>query len=521
MKKTPDINPESQDIAELQAMVKALMSEQKGWQEKEAQWQQERQSLIEQFKLALDRQFAKRSEALKPYNEAQGDLFNEAECEAAKAEEEVVTTTTTTKRRGKRQPLPQDLPREILVLDLDEYDKQCSCCQHTLHKIGEDRSEKLEFTPAVLKVLEVVRPKYACRRCEQKAETSRIHQQPAPESIIPKSFATESLLANIILGKYQYALPLYRQETLFSQAGIELSRTTMARWVIQVSEKFKPLYQALKKHLLEQVVVQADETPLNVLKEDKQCYMWLYCSGADSPEGTLPGMKNIVLFDYQNSRARACPVDFLGDYSGYLQSDGYGAYDGLTQVTNVGCFAHARRKFMDAKKLQGKGKSGKADVALAKIQKLYALESRLKLTSAEESWSERQSSAKPMLDDFYDWLTSQKVIESSPLGKAIKYTLGQWPKLIRYVEDGHLSIDNNRAERAIKSLVIGRKNWLFANNPNGADASALLYSIIETAKANGLILYDYMVKCMKELAKPEPDINSLLPWNFSRLCCLI
>lgn len=294
----------------------------------------------------------------------------------------------------------------------------------------------------------------------------------------------------------------------------------MARWVIQMSEKFKPLYQALKTHLLEQIVVQADETPLNVLKEDKQCYMWLYCSGADSPEATLPGMKNIVLFDYQNSRARACPVGFLGDYSGYLQSDGYGAYDGLTKVTNVGCFAHfahARRKFMDAKKLQGKGKSGKADVALAKIQKLYALESRLKLASAEERWSERQSSAKPTLDDLYDWLTTQKVIESSPLGKAIKYTLGQWPKLIRYVEDGHLSIDNNRAERAIKSLVlvIGRKNWLFANNPNGADASALLYSIIETAKANGLILYDYMVKCMKELAKSEPDIDSLLPWSFS------
>jgi len=508
MKKTPDINPKSQNIAELQAMVKALMSEKK-------EWQQERQSLIEQFKLALDRQFAKRSEALKPYNEAQGDLFNEVECEAAKVEDEVITTTTTTKRRGKRQPLPKDLPRETLVLDLDEHDKQCSCCQHTLHKIGEDRSEKLEFTPAVLKVLEVVRPKYACRQCEQKAETSRIHQQPAPISIIPKSFATESLLANIILGKYQYALPLYRQESLFTQSGIELSRTTMARWVIQVSEKFKPLYEALKVHLLEQVVVQADETPLNVLKEDKQCYMWLYCSGADSPEATLPDMKNIVLFDYQNSRARACPMNFLGDYSGHLQSDGYAAYDGLANVTNVGCFAHARRKFMEAKKLQGKGKTGKADVALAKIQKLYALESRLKLASVEERWSERQSRAKPLLDDLYDWLTSQKVIESSHLGKAIKYTLGQWPKLIRYAEDGHLSIDNNRAERAIKSLVIGRKNWLFANNPNGADASALLYSIIETAKANGLILYDYMVKCMKELAKPEPNINSLLPWNFS------
>ncbi|WP_283129815.1 IS66 family transposase [Enterovibrio norvegicus] len=512
MKKTPDINPESQDIIALQAMVKALMSEQK---QKEAQWQQERQSLIEQFKLALDRQFAKRSEALKPYHDAQGDLFNEAEYEAAKEDEEVVTTTTTTKKRGKRQPLPKDLPRDTLVLDLDEHDKQCPCCQHALHKIGEDRSEKLAFTPAELKVLETVRPKYACRQCEQHAEKSRIHQRPAPDSIIPKSFATESLLANIILGKYQYALPLYRQETLFSQSGIDLSRTTMARWVIQVSEKFKPLYQALRAHLLEQIVVQADETPLNVLKENKQCYMWLYCSGADSPDATLAGMKNIVLFDYQNSRAGACPVNFLGDYGGYLQSDGYRVYDGLSHVTNVGCFAHARRKFMEAKKLQGKGKSGKADIVLAKIQKLYALESRLKSVSAKTRYTERQAHAKPMLDDLYAWLTSQKVIESSALGKAIKYTLGQWPKLVRYVDDGHLSIDNNRAERAIKSLVIGRKNWLFASTPQGADASALLYSIIETAKANGLILYDYMVHCMKELAKPEPDIDPLLPWNFS------
>ncbi|MBD1578038.1 IS66 family transposase, partial [Vibrio sp. S11_S32] len=276
MKKMTYINPESQDITELQAMVKALMSEQKSWQEKESQWQQERQSLIEQFKLALDRQFAKRSESLKPYDEAQGDLFNEVECEAAKAESDVViTTATTTKKRGKRQPLPKDLLRETRLLDLDEHDKQCPCCQHALHRIGEDRSEKLEFTPAILKVLEIVRPKYACRQCEEKAETSQIHQHPTPDSIIPKSFATESLLANIILGKYQYALPLYRQETLFNQSGIDLSRTTMARWVIQVSEKFKPLYQALRNHLLEQVVIQADETPLNVLKENKQCYMWL------------------------------------------------------------------------------------------------------------------------------------------------------------------------------------------------------------------------------------------------------
>lgn len=288
----------------------------------------------------------------------------------------------------------------------------------------------------------------------------------------------------------------------------------MARWIIQVSEQCAPLYGALKEHLLEQVVVQADKTPLNVLKEDKQCYMWLYCSGADSPDAALPNVKHIVLYDYQNSRARSCPVAFLGNYDGYLQTDGYGAYDGLHRVTNVGCFAHARRKFMDAKKLQGKGKSGKADKALAKIQKLYGIESRLKGESAEKRRAERQTDAKPILDELYEWMTTQKVLESSPLGKAIKYTLGQWPKLIRYIDDGHLSIDNNRAERAIKPLVIGRKNWLFSTNPNGAEASAMLYSIVETAKANGLILYNYMVKCMQELAKAEPDIDALLPWNF-------
>lgn len=293
MKKTPNINPESQDVAELQAMVKALMASQK---QKESEWKQERQSLLEQLKLAFDRQFAKRSEALKPYDESQGDLFNEAECEAVKKEEvEVVTTTTTTKKRGKRKPLPKTLPREVIELDLDDHEKQCSCCKHSLHKIGEDRCEKLEFTPAVLKVLEYVRPKYACRQCEQTEDNNHIVQKPTPQSIIPKSFATESLLANIILGKYQYAMPLYRQESLFTQSGIELSRTTMARWVILVSEKFAPLYAALKAHLLEQVVVQADETPLNVLKEDKQCYMWLYCSGADSPEAALPNVKNIAL----------------------------------------------------------------------------------------------------------------------------------------------------------------------------------------------------------------------------------
>ncbi|MGR5178412.1 IS66 family transposase [Vibrio mediterranei] len=321
--------------------------------------------------------------------------------------------------------------------------------------MGQDRSENLEFTPAVLKVLEYVRPKYACRQCEQTEDKSRIVQKQRR-----KALSLRTSRQKAFLGKYQYAMPLYRQESLFAQSGIELSRTTMARWIIQVSERFAPLYAALKSHQLEQVVVQTDGTPPNVLKEDKQCYMWLYCSGADSPEAALHKAKNIALYDYQNSRVRACSVAFLRDYSGYLQTDGYGAYDGLHQVTNVGCLARARCKFMDTKKLQGKGKSGKADKALAKIHKLYGIESRLKGAPDEKRKVERQQHTKPILDELYEWMTTQQVIVSSPLGKATKYTLGQWPKLMRYIDNGHLSIDNNRAERANKPLVIGSKKWV-------------------------------------------------------------
>ncbi len=516
MKKAADFDPSTQDISQLQAMVQKLLAEREEWEKERQSLSAQYLSLLVQFKLAIDRQFAKRAESLKPYNDAQGELFNEVECEADTPIVGVSSASEpTVKRRGKRKPLPKDLRRERIVLDLEADEKVCSCCQGELHKIGDDVSEKLEFIPAQLKVLEYVRPKYGCRQCEKTAEQVSIVQRPAPDSLIPKSFATESLLANIILGKYQYALPLYRQETLFEQAGIALIRTTMARWTMLVSDAFTPLYQAIRQTLLQQVVIQVDETPLNVLKEDKQCYMWVYCSGVDSPGASPPVSRNIVLFDYQNSRAGTCPANYLGGFTGYLQTDGYQAYDTLKTIEHLGCMAHVRRKFMDAKKVQGKGKIGKADVVLAKIQKLYALETNLKGCTVEERLAERQLRAKPALDDLYQWLTKQKVIGSGQLGKAIKYTLGQWPKLIRYVEDGHLSIDNNRAERAIKSLVIDRKNWLFADTPSGADASAVLYSIIETVKANGLVVYDYLVHCMKALAKPESDINALFPWNFS------
>ncbi len=242
--------------------------------------------------------------------------------------------------------------------------------------------------------------------------------------------------------------------------------------------------------------------------------MWVYCSGADSLKDQLEDVKHIVLYDYYPGRNAQAAKDFLGTYGGYLQTDAYAAYDTLTQVTNVGCMAHARRYFMDAKKVQTKGKSGKANIALAKIQKLYALEIQLKGKKADEKYRLRQEKAKPLLDDLHQWLVSQQVIDSTTLGKAISYMLNHWGKLRRYIDDGHLNIDNNRAERAIKPFVIGRKNWLFNATANGAQASAILYSLIETAKANDLHTHFYLERCMEEMAKPNPDIESIFPWNF-------
>jgi len=268
------------------------------------------------------------------------------------------------------------LPREVIVHDIPDEDKVCDCCAGTLHCIGEDKSEKLQFIPAQVKVIEHVRPKYACRTCEKEGISNTVKQAPVPHSVIPKGYATPSLLSQIITSKYQYGLPLYRQEAMFKQHGIELSRKTMADWIIRCAELFKPLYDQLHQHLLRQPVIQADETSLKVVDSDKATsYMWLYATGADSPQATITGsvIPNIVLYDYHNSRAGRCAVDFLDGYDGYLQVDGYQGYE-QTQATLVGCWAHARRKFMEAKKGAGSKGSGKADWALNHIQKLYRVE---------------------------------------------------------------------------------------------------------------------------------------------------
>lgn len=469
--------------------------------------------LEEQFRLAQQKQFGASSEA----HPGQGELFNEAEelVEQIEPEKESISYE---RKKPVRKALPKDLPRETVVHDISEEEKTCDCCGTDLHKMGEDKCEKLEFIPAQVKVVEHIRPKYSCRVCEQQGTNVEIKQSSVPVSPVPKGIATASLLSQIITSKYQYGLPLYRQESLFKQYGIELSRKSMANWMLKSADILMVLYEQLKQILLQQSVIQADETTLKVVNEDKStCYMWLYCSGTDSldVDSSIP---NIVLYDYQRSRSGSCAVTFLDGYKGYLQVDGYAGYQ-QTRAKLVGCFAHARRKFMEAKQAQPKGKSGKADMALNQIQRLYSIEKQIKNKMTEEKYKARQEKAIPQLIKLKTWLdkSAQQVPPKTKLGEAIGYSLNQWEKLIRYTEDGQLNIDNNRAERAIKPFVIGRKNWLFSNTAKGANASAVLYSIIETAKANGLSPFDYLHHLLNELParKAGSDLTDLLPWNAS------
>lgn len=491
--------------------------------------------LEERLRCELIKRFAPKSEQ----HPGQGELFNEAEQLSTQPETELLSesvikeasqdntkTDHAPKSRPTRRSLPTDLPRETCLLDISEADKVCACCGQLRHQMGESISEKLIFIPAQIKVIEYRRPKYACRHCEQTGTENTIKQAPLPDTPIPKSFASSSLLAQIILGKYQYSLPLYRQEAIFNQFNIELNRKTMSDWMIKCAQLLTPLYDNLKQRLLTQPIIQADETSLTVINNDKvKSYLWVYCCGADSPSESNKINDAIVLYDYQQgSRAGSCVANYLNNYTGYLVTDGYSAYE-QTTAKLAGCWAHARRYFMEAIKVQANKSNknnnhkttskSKAEIALDYIGKLYALERTIKNLSPQEKYNQRQEQAKPIIDQYHQYLqqSSLTVLPNSLTGKAIQYSLKQWPKLVQYLNDGIIPIDNNRAERAVKPFVIGRKNWLFANTDKGAHSSAILYSIIETAKVNGFNVFNYLQDCLNTLAQKQPDIESLLPWN--------
>lgn len=362
-----------------------------------------------------------------------------------------------------------------------------------------------------------VRPRYACKGCEDTVRTAPLPPQP-----LPKSNASPGLLSHIVVSKYQDALPLAHQEKQFKRIGVELPRATLARWMIQLGERVQPLIQLLRERLLEGDYIGMDETRIQVLKEPDRTAQSQSCIWAQ--QGGPPGQA-IILFHYSASRAAPVAAALLDGFAGYLQVDGNATYEVLEKtqanICLVGCMAHARRKFFEAHKAQGKNtRAGKAQKGLSLIQKLYGIEQSIKNRSPEDKCRQRQERAVPILDALHAWAlrSIDEVPPGSLTGKALAYLLGQWPKLIRYVEDGRLSIDNNATERAIRPFVIGRRNWLFADTPAGATASANLYSLIETARANGWEPYDYLRHLFQALptAQTLEQLETLLPFTVNQ-----
>lgn len=475
--------------------------------------------LEELIRLQRLRQFGASSEKAS----GQAELFDEAELlgeeETTPAVEEASNLSTQAdrspnKKRG-RKPLPAALPRIRIEYDLSEAEKSCSCgCPRTL--IGEETSEQLDIIPAKVRVLVHVRKKYACKACQAGVQIAPLPPQP-----IPKSHASSGLLAHVVVAKYQDALPLYRQEQILKRTGVELGRNTLANWMIKCGSLIQPILNLLNEQLLSGPIIHCDETPVQVLKEtnrspQSKSYMWVRVSG-------LPD-KKIILFDYASSRSGQIAGQLLDGFSGYLQTDDYAGYHALGKmeaITHLGCWAHARRKFIDAQKVATptgqSSKAGKADIALSHIGKLYSIERRIKSEPPNVRQMIRQQESLVILEQLRRWLdkTQHHVLPKGALGKALGYLDKNWDKLTVYIEEGHLSMDNNRAENAIRPFVIGRKNWLFSDSDRGAKASAALYSLIETAKANKLEPYAYLQHVFKELpaAQSLEDIEALLPWK--------
>jgi transposase len=519
------------DVSALKSIISDIVSDltdrENTYKETQQYYEAENRLLKERINLLEHKLFGRKSEKLS-VGKGQLLLFNEAELHAtgeeAAAEQETITVPAHKRRRGKRACLPADLPRVEVEHDLPEEEKTCAC-GHEKTRIGEEISEQLDYIPAQIQVIKHIRYKYVCKSCEGvEADEAAVSIAPQPAQILPKSIASPGLIAQIITAKYVDALPLYRQEKIFERLGIELKRQTMSAWVVKVAEACSPLIELLFHEIRSGPYIQMDETTLQVLEEacrqaSTNSYMWVMRGGSADTVA--------IVYRYDPSRSSDVAKQMLGDFTGYLQTDGYQGYefvDELIGVKHLGCLAHARRKFVEAAKALGKGKkkAGSAQEALDYIAKLYALEqsARDQKLTAEQIQKLRRAKSKPILEKFKQWLEKKadQVPPGSHIGKAVFYTLGQWDRLTVYLEDGRLHPDNNLAENAIRPFVVGRKNWLFSATPDGAQASASLYSLIETAKANNLDPYWYLRYLFERLplAETTQDYKNLLPNRVDR-----
>lgn len=483
--------------------------------------------ILEQAILARQRMFGASSEQLR----AQGRLFDEAESLAHTSTEaqdtapqapqqpahpsDPLATPTATPQvkaaRGKRAALATGLPRVDVVHDVPQAQRTCPCGTPMV-EIGQDISEQLDIVPMQVRVLRHIRKRYGCPGSQHAPVTAKLPAQP-----LPKSNASVDFLAMLLAVKFVDGQPLARFENVLARHHAVVPRQTLARWVIGSAGVLQPLHNLMRDVLLGGALIHMDETVVQVLKEEGKAatsnsYMWVQTGG--------PPDKPVVLYDYDRSRSASVPTALLEGFKGYLMTDGYDGYNAVARIDGIerlACWAHVRRRFVEATRVQPKGKRGRADEAVSLIGKLYGVERQCKDAAPEARHLARQQSSVPVLAALHAWMLQHTplVTPKSALGTALAYMGNLWAQLERYTERGDLPIDNNRCENAIRPFVIGRKAWLFSDTPAGAHASAVIYSLVQTAKANGLEPYTWLRQVLRDLpaAKTVEDVEALLPWN--------
>ena len=464
--------------------------------------------------------YGRSSETSKTLNIGQMSLFDEAEIEASdKAKEPTLEDVEAYRRKkftGQREEKLKNLPHDRVLIKMHQDDMFCETCGTKLTRIGEEfvRTE-VEYIPAKLRVIDYYREVYECRQC-RKQELPYIEKSVMPEPVIPHSYASASSITHIMYQKYVNAVPLYRQETDWKNLGLKLSRATMANWIIwSADEWLKPLVERMHKTMLEEKYLHADETVMQVMNEPgrkntTKSYMWVYGTYKDSKTP-------IRIFEYQPTRSGENARRFLQGFKGYLVSDAYQGYEKVEGIQRCYCWAHLRRYFVEALPKDIKSKEATLPIqAIEYCKELFKIEDEISDEDAKTRYKVRQEKARPILDEFFAWIENNinKTLPKSKLSKAFQYAQNQKEGLLRYLEDGHIAISNNLAENSIRPFTIGRKNWLISGSPKGARASAVVYSIIETAKANGLDPYKYLNYVFKNM----PGINQeyyeeFLPWH--------
>lgn len=465
------------------------------------------EQLTHELALLKRHRFARRSEQFGALQISLLDEVIDADIAAIETELEQLKpepASTAPKQKPKRSPLPPQLPRTEIHHDPDNT--HCSCgCQ--LKRIGEEISEKLDYTPGVFKVERHIRGKWVCGQCET------LTQAPMPAHIIDKGIPTVGLLAQVMIAKYADHLPLYRQEQIFERAGLKIARSTLAQWIGTCGVQLQPLVDALREAVLNDPVVHADETPVPMLapgkKKTHRAYIWAY---ATTPFSALKA----VVYDFAPGRAGEHARTFLGDWCGKLVCDDYAGYKaGFGQgITEIGCMAHARRKFFD---LHVANKSQIAGQALDYIGQLYGIERKAKGLNPEQRRQLRQAEARPIIDALHRWMQAQRlqVPDGSATAKALNYSLRRWSALTRYLEDGAVPIDNNWVENQIRPWALGRSNWLFAGSLRSGQRAAAVMSLIQSARLNGHDPYAYLKDILSRLPTQKAStIEELLPHNW-------